>query len=94
MIATTLDNDLVDFFDHLDHVLSSEFILRWKFKYSSKFLKNFQIKLLQALDKNKPLKRSTLFNYLTKRCKYGEEQTLNFFRTIDLDLLYPLVLHK
>lgn len=94
MIATTLDNDLIDFFDHLDYVLSSEFILRWKFKYSAKFLKNFQVKLLQALDKNKPLKKSTLFNYLTKRCKYSEDQTSNFFESIDLDLLYPLVLRK
>lgn len=87
-----IDIELIDFMDHVNFILSNEFVEKWRYKYSTKFLKHFQLKLMANLQKSKPLKKSTLYNYLVKRCKYSDNQVNNFFEAIDIDSLYPLVL--
>ncbi len=94
MFSDNIDTELIDFFEHLNFVLSNEFIEKWKFKYSKKFIKHFQLKILHNLNKNKPLKKTTLYNYLTKRCKYSDSQVENFFESINLKLLFPLIIDK
>lgn len=94
MFTDNIDTELIDFFEHLAWVMSPDFVEKWKFKYSKKFIKHFQLKILNNLDKNKPLKITTLFNYLVKRCKYSETQVSNFFESIDLHLLFPLIINK
>lgn len=91
---TNLDIDIIDFLDLINVTLSSSFVEKWKYRYSEKFIKQFQLKLLQSLNKQKPLKRNTLYNYLTKKCSYSPEQVLNFFEAIDIDCYYPLVIGK
>ena len=94
MYADSVDKDLIDFFDHLNFILSNEFLEKWKYLYSNKFLRHFQLKVLHNLNKNKPLKKTTLYNYLTKRCKYGSDQVNNFFDAIDINLLHPLIINR
>ena len=93
-MESNLDIDIIDFLDLINVTLSSLFIEKWKYRYSEKFIKQFQIKLLQSLNKQKPLKLNTLYSYLTKKCSYSSEQVQNFFKAIEIDNYYPLVIGK
>ncbi len=86
-----IDIELFEFLDLLDFTLSSKFVEKWKFKYSEVFLKQFQLKLLNALSSKKQLKLKTLYRYLTNRCKYSPEQVSNFFKSIEIELYYPVI---
>ena len=88
------DIDIIDFIDLLNHTLSKDFIELWRYKYSAKFLKHFQIKILQSLSNQKPLKIDTLFTYMTKKCKYAPEQVVNFFKSISIGSYYPFITGK
>jgi hypothetical protein len=87
----SLDIDIIDFLDLINETLSYSFIEKWRHKYSEKFIKHFQVKILDAMNKQKPIKLSILYNYLTKKCKYSGEQVLNFFETIDIDIYRPFI---
>jgi len=89
-----LDTDLVDFMDLINHTLHKDFVEKWRYKYSEKFIKHFQIKLLESITKQKQLKKSVLFNFLTKKCKYSSEQVNNFFSSIDISIYYPLIIEQ
>jgi len=91
MQSENLDIDIIDFLDLLNETLSSSFVEKWRYRYSEKFIKHFQLKLLQALNKQKPIKIEMLYNYLTKKCKYSDEQVLNFFNTIEIDIYSPFI---
>lgn len=91
---SNLDENIIDFLDLINFTLSNEFSEKWGHRFSPQFIKLFQIKMLQCVDGGKTIKRSTLFTYFTKRCKYSEEQVNNFFKAIDIDLYYPLVQRK
>tara|TARA_R110000765_G_C18549378_1_gene562067 strand:+ start:216 stop:515 length:300 start_codon:yes stop_codon:yes gene_type:complete len=93
-MSNTIDIELIDFLDLLNHTLSNDFTEKWKYKYSEKFIKHFQLKILHTINKGKVLKINTLYLYLTKKCKYSKEQVLNFFKTIDIDIYRPLVSGK
>ena len=90
----TLDIDIVDFIDLINHTLSNEFVEIWRYKYSEKFIKHFQLKLLNSLSNQKPLKITSLYSYLTKKCKYSPAQVDNFFISIDIDIYRPLITGK
>ena len=91
MLSENLDIDIIDFLDLLNETLSSSFVEKWRYKYSEKFIKHFQLKLLSALDKQKPIKIEMLYNYLTKKCKYSDDQVLNFFQTIEIEIYSPFI---
>jgi len=91
MQSENLDIDIIDFLDLLNETLSSSFVEKWRYKYSEKFIKHFQLKLLSALDKQKPIKIEMLYNYLTKKCKYSDDQVLNFFQTIEIEIYSPFI---
>ena len=91
MQSENLDIDIIDFLDLLNETLSSSFVEKWRYKYSEKFIKHFQFKLLDALDNQKPLKIDTLYLYLSKKCSYSREQILDFFSSIDIELYYPII---
>jgi len=91
MQSENLDIDIIDFLDLLNETLSSTFVEKWRYKYSEKFIKHFQLKLLQALNKQKPIKIEMLYNYLTKKCKYSDDQVRNFFNTIEIDIYSPFI---
>jgi len=91
MHSENLDIDIIDFLDLLNETLSASFVEKWRHKYSEKFIKHFQLKILAALNKQKPLKIEMLYNYLTRKCKYSDEQVLNFFHTIDIEIYSPFI---
>ena len=91
MYNENTDIDIIDFLDLINDTLSSSFVERWRYKYSEKFIKHFQLKLLASLNKQKPIKLEMLYNYLTKKCKYSPEQVHNFFNTIDIEIYRPFI---
>ena len=91
MNSFNIDIDIIDFIDLINVTLSSKFREKWRYKYSEKFIKHFQVRLLMALCKQKPLKIDTLYVYLTKKCRYSSEQVLNFFKSIDIYTYKPLI---
>ena len=86
-----LEVELIDFIDLINNTLSKDFVEQWRHKYSEKFIKLFQFKILDSLNKQKPLKLTTLYSFLTKKHNYSPEQVTNFFDTIDIDLYRPLI---
>lgn len=91
MISNNLDIEIIEFIDLVNITLSSSFVDKWRHKYSVKFINHFQYRLLQSLDKRKPLKQEVLFNYLTKKCKYSTEQVDTFFEDIDISIYSPFI---
>jgi hypothetical protein len=91
MYTNNLDIEIIDFLDLINDTLSTGFIEKWRYKYSEKFIKHFQLKLLSALTKQKPIKIELLYNYLTKKCKYSPEQVINFFNTIEIEIYSPFI---
>ena len=87
------DIDLVDFMDLINYTLHKDFVEKWRYKYSEKFIKHFQIKILESLNKQKIIKLTSLVNYLTKKCRYSPEQVENFFESIDISIYYPLIVY-
>ena len=87
------DIELVDFMDLINYTLHNDFVEKWRYKYSEKFIKHFQIKILESLNKQKIIKLSSLFNYLTKKCRYSPEQVENFFVSIDISIYFRLILN-
>jgi hypothetical protein len=90
-MSENIDENIVDFLDLINFTLSNQFEERWRHRFSSSFIKLFQLKLLESMDNQKPIKQSTLFTYLTKRCKYSEEEVTNFFKAIEIDLYDPII---
>ena len=88
----TTEIDLVDFIDLINYTLHKDFVEKWRYKYSEKFIKHFQIKILESLNKQKIIKLSSLYNFLTKKCRYSPEQVDNFFTSIDINIYYPLII--
>ena len=91
MTPNNLDVDIVDFLDLIDHTLSYAFIEKWRYKYSEKFIKHFQLKVLDSMNKQRPIKVEVIHNYLVKKCKYDPSQVLNFFDSIEIDLYRPFI---
>ncbi len=91
---STENTDIVDFIELINYTLSSKFLDNWRFKYGEKFLKNFQLKIFEAVKKRKPIKLKTLIFQLRKNNKYSEEQVINFFNSIDIDIYRPVVTGK
>mgnify|MGYP003115159056 CR=1 FL=1 len=85
------DIEFIDFIDLINTTLSNEFVEKWRYRFSERFIKHFQIKLLNSLTKKKVLKIDTLYNYLTKKCKYSNEQVENFFEAIDISIYSPII---
>ena len=88
---TNSDIELIDFIDLINTTLSNEFIEKWRHRFSEKFIKHFQIKLLNSLTKRKVIKLDSLYNYLTKKCKYSPDQVDNFFSAVDISIYSPLI---
>jgi hypothetical protein len=86
-----IDENIVDFLDLINFTLSPKFEEKWRHRFSSAFIKLFQLKILESMDCQKPIKRTTLYTYLTKRCKYSPDQVDNFFKAIEIEIYNPLI---
>ncbi len=85
------DEQMVEFLDLVDFTLSARFMRKWKDRYSERLVRLFQLKILGALDNSRPIKATTLFSYLCKKCKYSEEYIRQFFIDIELEDYEPIV---
>jgi len=92
MSESNIDIELFDTIELINFTLSDEFLHKWRHKFSIKFLKHFQLKLLESLQKGKPLKLTTLYTFLVKKCKYNSIQVTNLFESIDITLYHPIIL--
>lgn len=86
------NNEMIEFIDLLDYTFSNKFVEKWRYKYSTAFIKKFQYRILKSINDKKPVKIKSLTQYLTKKCKYNEEQVTDFFESIEIDLYYPLIM--
>ena len=91
---SNIDEDIVDFLDLINFTLSDEFLEKWRYRFSIKFLKEFQAKVIKSLKYRKPLKIESLYKHMSKKCGYSPEQVKNFFDAIDINIYHPLVLGK
>jgi len=91
---SNLDIDIVDFIDLINFTLSDEFINKWRYRFSIKFIKEFQDKIIKSLKDRKPIKIDSLIKYLSKRCGYSTEQVCNFLEAIDVKIYQPLILGR
>lgn len=92
---TNIDEYLIDTLDLINYTLSDKFIERWRYRFSERFLKLFQTKLLESIKNQKPLKIQTLYNYLSSKCGYSKDQVMNFFDALDLKEMYsPIIIGK
>ena len=91
MYDTDIKVSLLEFYDLLEFTLSFKFRDKWKNLYSERMIKLFQFKILHAFKAGKPLKRSSLLNYMTSKGKYRKEVIEDFFEMIDLDLYRPFI---
>ncbi len=87
----SLDVQLIDLTDTITYFLSKRFDDNWEYKFSKKLIEQFKYKLLDSLERQKVLKISTLFNYLHKKCKYNREEIINFFESIEIENLSPII---
>ena len=89
------DNDikvsLLEFYDLLEFTLSFKFRNKWKHLYSERLIKLFQLKILHAFKAGKPLKPSSLLNYMISKGNYRKEVIEDFFDMIDLELYRPFI---
>lgn len=88
---SNLDIEIIDFLDLINETLSYSFIERWRYKFSEKFVKHFQMKILDAMNKQKPIKLEMLYNYLVKKCKYNPLQVESFFNSINIEIYSPFI---
>jgi hypothetical protein len=89
---TSFDTDIVEFIDLINFTLSDDFINKWKYRFSIKFIKEFQGKIIKSLKDRKPVKIDSLAKHLIKKCGYSSEQVKNFFEAIDISIYHPLIL--
>lgn len=91
---TNGDDNIIDFIDLINFTLSNKFADKWRHKFSPAFIKLFQFKVLKCMEERKTIKKSTMFTYFTKRCKYSPDQVNTFFKDIDVDIYHPLIQRK
>ena len=89
------DNDIkiqvLEFCDLIEYTLSFKFRDNWKHLFSERLVKLFQLKVLQAMKNQKPIKKSSLINYLSNKGRYKKEVIEDFFQAIDLELYQPFI---
>lgn len=91
---TNTDALLIDFLDEINFTLSNKFLDKWRFKYPTQLIKQFQLRLLKAMNDKKPVKLDTLYTFLFKRCKNSQDLVVEFLDEIEVDLLNPVILGK
>ena len=86
-----IETELIDFADTLNFTLSKDFLTKWKFKYGERLLRLFQIKILDSLKRQKPLKLESLGKFLVNDSGYNPEVVKNFFMDIDFEIYFPII---
>lgn len=88
---SNLETDLIDLMDTLEFTISKDFLNKWKFKYGERLIRLFQIKILDALKKQKPIKLKNLTKFLVVDSGFNVEVVKNFYLDIEFDIYYPII---
>jgi len=86
-----VDTDLIDLMDTLEFTISKNFLDKWKFKYGERLIRLFQIKILDSLKKQKPLKLKYIFKFLVVDSGFNVDVVKNFLKDIDFEIYYPII---
>lgn len=87
-----IDTELLDIMDLIQFTLSQEFIDKWKMKYGERILRLFQIKILNSLKMQKPIKLKSLFRFLVNDSGYNQELVKCFLLDIEYDIYSPILM--
>ena len=49
--------EIKEFLEQVNYALSKDFVEKWRYRFSTPFISIFQNKLLEALKKEKPIKK-------------------------------------
>lgn len=86
-----LDTELIDLMDTIQFTLSNEFLNKWKMKYGERIIRLFQIKILDSLKNQKPLKLKNVYKFLVVDSGFSGEVVKNFFNDIDFEIYSPII---
>lgn len=89
-----IDTELIDLMELIEFTMSIDFLNKWKMKYGERLIRLFQIKILDSLKKQKPLKLNSLCKFLIVDSGFNKEIVINFLKDIDNELYYPMILGK
>jgi len=87
-----IDNELIDLMELIEFTMSINFLDKWKMKYGERIIRLFQIKILDSLKKQKPLKLESLNKFLVQDSGFSSDLVNNFFIDIDFELYRPIIL--
>jgi len=88
---SNLETDLIDLMDTLEFTISKDFLNKWKFKYGERLIRLFQIKILDALKKQKPIKLKNLTKFLVVDSGFNLEVVKNFYLDIEFEIYSPII---
>jgi hypothetical protein len=86
-----LEIELIDLIDVIDFTISKEFITKWKMKYGERIIRLFQIKIIDSMKNQKPLKLKNLVKFLVIDSGFNYEVVENFLLDIDFDVYSPII---
>jgi hypothetical protein len=86
-----LEIELIDLIDVVDFTLSKDFINKWKMKYGERIIRLFQIKLIDSMKNQKPIKIRNLVKFLVIDSGFNYEIVENFLLDIDFDVYSPII---
>jgi len=89
-----IDTELIDLMELIEFTMSIDFLDKWKMKYGERLIRLFQIKILDSLKKQKPLKINSLCKFLIVDSGFNAELVLNFLNDIDSQIYYPIVIGR
>ena len=87
-----IDNELIDLMELIEFTMSINFLDKWKMKYGERIIRLFQIKILDSLKKQKPLKLESLNKFLVQDSGFSSDLVNNFFIDFDFELYRPIIL--
>jgi hypothetical protein len=86
-----LEIELIDLIDVIDFTISKEFITKWKMKYGERIIRLFQIKIIDSMKNQKPLKLKNLVKFLVIDSGFNYEVVESFLLDIDFDVYSPII---
>lgn len=89
-----IDTELIDLMELIEFTMSIDFLDKWKMKYGERIIRLFQIKILDSLKKQKPIKIDSIIKFLVLDSGFSNELVNNFLKDIDYELYSPIILGR
>ena len=89
-----IETELIDLMELIEFTMSIDFLDKWRMKYGERIIRLFQIKILDSLKKQKPIKLDSIYKFLVLDSGFSRELVTNFLNDIDYELYSPIILGK